>query len=685
MRKYILVIGICAAAIAAFVSRERRAATSSIQSTSQISTTDKERLTDVDPPDTRLLSSKTNTVGRQTAENEHTSSTNDFVVSNASNNSAPTFSALPSSQHETMIDLSPLPVAEAPNREFYDNANQATRIENPFTSGLENASPDGPHLIVNDLNNFKESIDHASTPEPQVSETSELETIVQQDSLTTRFDMAVATDVPPLGIDEHLVEDTNEIDFVPSPALLEPDSIESAPTAIAAFPPENVLMPIEQEPNQETQKVTQEELDEKQQKELRELILGSDDQSENSDATPENEADSTSQPETQFPLDKPLGNQPLPTTEPQSPLSQGINAISTEPSNDSLNQFSPNPAIDNATSGSDTWTNRILNPILGTGQSEFLDVQRVIYLTLENSQKILALSQEPLIAETDIQSECAKFDPNLFAKSIYDDRVDPVGNTLTTGGLPFLEDNIWTGTAGVRKKTATGGNVELQQKLGFQNSNSRFFTPQDQGTAVLSLNFEQPLRRNRGRYITRSQILIAETSTGLQWDELSTKIQNELLEAVSAYWELYLARANYVQKQDVYHQGRAILTILEGRQEFDAQAIQIAQARSAVRSRETELANALRDIRLAEAKLRRLMGFGVGQHAVELVTSEMPGGQHVTLGCGRGCRNGDPKPSGTETRHQANSNRGGSKQRCRQSNFARTESVVQYICRGTAW
>ncbi len=272
------------------------------------------------------------------------------------------------------------------------------------------------------------------------------------------------------------------------------------------------------------------------------------------------------------------------------------------------------------------WQQRLSGPILDLKRHQSLSVQDAIYQALENSQFIRSISQDPAILETEIDLANSQFDPTLLAKSIYNDKVDPVGNTLTTGGLPFLKDNIWTGTAALKRRTATGANVGLEQKLGFQNSNSRFFTPQDQGTAVLSLNFEQPLLRNGGRVVNRTQILIAETTANVAWDDFSTKLQDELVKVVETYWSLYAARATYLQKQRGVELGLATLKMIEGRQGLDTQAIQLVQAKAAVGVRRVEMANAYRDIRNAEAEIRRLLGIGdlASHQSTEIIPSDIP-------------------------------------------------------------
>ncbi len=277
--------------------------------------------------------------------------------------------------------------------------------------------------------------------------------------------------------------------------------------------------------------------------------------------------------------------------------------------------------------GPTPWWSRIVTEPQGDREYETVYPEVLVQMAMQNSPSILAISLNPLIQETEVTYARAQFDTDLFLRSQYDDRVDPVGNQLTTGGgLPFLKDNIWYGEGGLRRKLYAGGEIELKQRLGFQNSNSNFFDPQDQGTATLALNFSQPLMRGSGRYYNRSQIMIAQTGTNVAWDKLAAELQDELTRLVEAYWSLYYSRAVLLQKRQNVERGEVVLLKLEGRSELDSLPSQISRARAAVRARATELANARRDVFDAETEIRRILGSpeAFQSNAPELVPGEPP-------------------------------------------------------------
>ena len=132
--------------------------------------------------------------------------------------------------------------------------------------------------------------------------------------------------------------------------------------------------------------------------------------------------------------------------------------------------------------------------------------------------------------------------------------------------------------------------------------------------------------RGRGKYYNESQILIAQATSGAAWDTFSAELQDEIQKTISAYWELYFDRSVYLQKKRNVARGEYVLEILEGRRELDSLPSQITRARSAVKSRQTDLANARRDIRDSQTELRRLTADKNWQaeQNIEMLPTETP-------------------------------------------------------------
>lgn len=308
----------------------------------------------------------------------------------------------------------------------------------------------------------------------------------------------------------------------------------------------------------------------------------------------------------------------LPHTTPTSDFVPTNEPFLFQPGQDP--EFQPDGGVDAP------WWRPLVCESMFTTLGEPITPDFLVYSALQNSPYIRVISRDPLIREQEVVEKSAEFDPELFAKSLYDDRVDPVGNLLTTGGLPFLKDNIWTGSVGARRKLQTGADVEVSQRFGFQNSNSRFFSPQDQGTATLAIGLNQPLLKGGGRLYNRSQIMIAQSSQQAAWETFLANFQDELIKIGEAYWNLGYRRSVLLQKQRNVQRGADVLAKLEGRAELDSVPSQILRAQAAVSSRKTELSNALRDVENAQTEIRRLVGDcqSLKTVDVELIPAEPP-------------------------------------------------------------
>ncbi len=223
---------------------------------------------------------------------------------------------------------------------------------------------------------------------------------------------------------------------------------------------------------------------------------------------------------------------------------------------------------------------------------------------IAQSPKIRMLQRRPALAETETERERSIFDPVLRLDTKYRDDADPVANQLQTGGPPILKDNTWSATAGVQRRFATGTTADLSQRLGFKNSNSTFFSPQDQGTATLGLDITHPMLRNSGREFNRSLIVLAELQGQVSFYEYQAELQREMVEIGTLYWQLLHARQVVLQTERSRDRAKQVLDILTARANYDASANQVAAAKSDVSQRETELLDSQRSLREIEVLLR---------------------------------------------------------------------------------
>ncbi|TWU31968.1 TolC family protein [Novipirellula artificiosorum] len=270
------------------------------------------------------------------------------------------------------------------------------------------------------------------------------------------------------------------------------------------------------------------------------------------------------------------------------------------------------------------WTPYVGQPLGTERQSMPLTLEDTLLATLEYSSQVQVFSDLPLIRETAVIEAAATFDWHQYLDTRWDDVSEPIGNVLTAGaGVDRFNDHNLTARGGYRRRTHTGGTVDVSQQFGFQDNNSQFFVPDPQGTARLVLGFTQPLMRGRGRRYNDSLICLAKIDQEVAADEFRRQLESHLLEVARSYWALYLERAALYQKTNSYLRGKAIYDRLAARSDLDANASQLVSAEAAIASRYSDLVRARAAVKNAQSRLRSLVN-QPSYANVELLPTDAP-------------------------------------------------------------
>lgn len=295
--------------------------------------------------------------------------------------------------------------------------------------------------------------------------------------------------------------------------------------------------------------------------------------------------------------------------------------LQTEP----LLETIPDDPVGRSASG--WWQEQALRPLGHSPTTISVDVAFLIVEALRHSARVRAISDNAIIAETGIVRADADFDTRAFMESKFVRTSVPTGSTLEAGfNVPRLREEDWFYSAGLRRKNTQGGRVEVAQRIGVRDSNSRFFFPDNQGNSRLSISYNQPLLNGAGRAYNTSLVVLANFDTRIAIARSTTELQDYLLELTETHWQLYLQRSILLQQQRHLERAQSILTRLERRRELDSLDSQIARARAAVAMRRTALIRAGTAIRNAESRLRALVNSPdlLNNRAAELVPIQNP-------------------------------------------------------------
>ncbi len=231
-------------------------------------------------------------------------------------------------------------------------------------------------------------------------------------------------------------------------------------------------------------------------------------------------------------------------------------------------------------------------------------LEDLIWEAIAHSPHVQAVLTVPKIRETEIQQAKGAFDPSRFANSIWNDRSDPVGNTLTTGGAARLNEHLLQNSVGVRNKNRLGGNLEASQSVDLRDNNSLFFVPKQQADTKMLLRYTQPLMRGSGRAYNLSTIGIAECQAGIATYDAQQALQSHVLDITQAYWKLYFNRAQLIQLQRGLARLQGIADELQNRSDLDVVPNLHARARAHVKTLQSQHTRALASVIQAESLLR---------------------------------------------------------------------------------
>ncbi|MDF1824141.1 MAG: TolC family protein [Verrucomicrobiales bacterium] len=229
--------------------------------------------------------------------------------------------------------------------------------------------------------------------------------------------------------------------------------------------------------------------------------------------------------------------------------------------------------------------------------------------SLQHSYEVKDFTLNPRIQATSIGLANSEFDTEIFGEGSYDHIDEPTGTTLTTGTTGRLIEDRVNAEAGLRKKLATGTELEVFNEIESLRNNSTFLDPNPQSQSSIGLRIIQPLFRGSGVNYNTISLKIAVLDRGIAYEDMVTGIEEHLLQLNRSYWGLYLARSAYALRLDLVQETRAVVRFLEDREEIDAEATasEIVRARAALLERQADLIRSKTAIRTAEERLRAIV------------------------------------------------------------------------------
>ncbi len=286
-----------------------------------------------------------------------------------------------------------------------------------------------------------------------------------------------------------------------------------------------------------------------------------------------------------------------------------------------------------STSG-EWWVNQVHKGDLLPGQSgRTVTLPSTIASTVKSSFQIAAFGDLPAIRGTAIQEAQGRFVPEFYADISREHSQDWATSPAIAAGAERAITTEVDAEFGVRSRMDTGGEVSISQRFTTTDTNRTSYIPGVQSGSETNITYIQPLLRGGGFVYNDSPRRIANMDTQVAIEEFRRQSEAHLLEVERAYWNLYVARAAYVQRRHLAGHGAQIANQIGARANIDADPILISRAQSLATQWRADMVRAEAAVDNAEFRVAALVNDQrYGPADVELVPSSAPNGALQLLG-----------------------------------------------------
>jgi len=248
---------------------------------------------------------------------------------------------------------------------------------------------------------------------------------------------------------------------------------------------------------------------------------------------------------------------------------------------------------------------------LGVGTDTVaLSLNDAIKRALENNNDIEVARDDVRFAETQLRALEGIFDPVFEITPQYDKRIAPVQSQLSGGGgAAQTSTTTYTWSPSVAKQFGTGGgNYFLQFANSHTDTSNSFSLLNPFYSSNLSLQFTQPLLRDRSIDNNRRQIRIQRKRVDQSDADFRQRTIDVITRVQQSYWELVFALRDQQNQLANLNLSRESLRNIEAQIAAGAKApLERAEVLTELANRETALLTAVQTVAIAENNLKILI------------------------------------------------------------------------------
>jgi HAE1 family hydrophobic/amphiphilic exporter-1 len=226
---------------------------------------------------------------------------------------------------------------------------------------------------------------------------------------------------------------------------------------------------------------------------------------------------------------------------------------------------------------------------------------------LENNNDIEVARDDVRYAETQLRALEGIFDPVFAITPTYDKRISPQQSSLGGGSVTSTTTYSWSPSV-VKQFGRGGGNYFLQFQNSHTNTSNSFSLLNPFYSSNLSLQFTQPLLRDRSIDNNRRQIRIQRKRLDQSDADFRQRTIDVITRVQQAYWELVFALRDQQNNVANLNLSRESLRNVEAQIAAGAKApLERAEVQTELANRETALYSAIQAVAIAENNLKILI------------------------------------------------------------------------------
>jgi len=237
-----------------------------------------------------------------------------------------------------------------------------------------------------------------------------------------------------------------------------------------------------------------------------------------------------------------------------------------------------------------------------------LNLQRAYEIALARNLDLQVGRYDLAIANSGIQGASGIFDPSFDVGADTNFNESPAATQLD--GAAVSKSRTHQYSLGISGLMPTGGSVNLDLGTRRTATNSQFYFLNPSWSTGLTARLTQPLLRNFGTLVTRSRIVVAQTSRDQAAETLKAQVIATLQEVEQAYWDFRAAKVQVEVKQQSLELAQKLLEETRERIRVGTSApIDLVQSEASVATRNQDLILARNAQSNSEDTLKKILGF----------------------------------------------------------------------------